>query len=42
MAEADEVLAYLAKTKNRDRFRVIWAGTAAAVAVSIVTGAGLF
>ncbi len=36
------VLAYLAKTENRDRFRVIWAGTAAAVAVSIVTGAGLF
>lgn len=36
------VLAYLAKTENRDQFRVIWAGTAAAVAVSIVTGAGLF
>jgi high-affinity iron transporter len=36
------VLAYLAKTDNRDRFRVIWAGTAAAIAVSIVTGAALF
>ena len=36
------VLAYLAKTDNRDRFRVIWAGTAAAIVVSIVTGAGLF
>jgi high-affinity iron transporter len=36
------VLAYLAKTGNRDRFRVIWAGTAAAVLVSIVTGAALF
>ena len=36
------VLAYLAKTNNRDHFRVIWAGTAAAVAVSIVTGAALF
>jgi len=36
------VLAYLAKTDNRDRFRVIWAGTAAAVLVSMVTGAALF
>jgi high-affinity iron transporter len=36
------VLAYLAKTDNRDRFRVIWAGTAAAILVSIVTGAALF
>jgi len=36
------VLAYLAKTGNRDRFRTIWLGTAAAVAVSIVTGAALF
>lgn len=36
------VLAYLAKTDNRDRFRTIWLGTAAAVAVSIVTGAALF
>jgi high-affinity iron transporter len=36
------VLAYLAKTGNRDRFRVIWAGTAAAVLISIVTGAALF
>ena len=36
------VLAYLAKTDNRDRFRVIWAGTAAAVLVSIVSGAALF
>ena len=36
------VLAYLAKTDNREHFRVIWAGTAAAVAVSILTGAALF
>src|SRR5918992_975656 len=36
------VLAYLAKTENRSYFRVIWAGTAAAVAVSVVTGAALF
>ena len=36
------VLAYLAKTENRRHFKVIWAGTAAAVAVSIVTGAALF
>lgn len=36
------VLAYLAKTDNRDRFRTIWAGTAAALLVSIITGAGLF
>jgi high-affinity iron transporter len=36
------VLAYLAKTGNRDAFRVIWAGTAAAVAVSIACGAALF
>jgi len=36
------VLAYLAKTDNRRHFNVIWAGTAAAVAVSMVTGAALF
>jgi len=36
------VLAYLRKTGNRDRFPVIWAGTAAAIAVSIVTGGALF
>src|SRR5918992_117819 len=36
------VLAYLAKTENRSYFRVIWAGTAAAVALSIMTGAALF
>ncbi|MEX0817881.1 MAG: iron uptake transporter permease EfeU [Gaiellales bacterium] len=36
------VLAYLAKTENRSYFRVIWAGTAAAVALSIFTGAALF
>ena len=36
------VLAYLARTGSRDRFRVIWAGTAAALAVSAVTGAALF
>jgi high-affinity iron transporter len=36
------VLAYLAKTDNRASFRVIWAGTAAAVALSIMLGAALF
>ena len=36
------VLAYLAKTENRNHFRVIWAGTAAAVALSILAGAALF
>ncbi|MGH2995997.1 MAG: iron uptake transporter permease EfeU [Gaiellaceae bacterium] len=36
------VLAYLAKTENRDSFRVIWAGAAAAVAASIASGAALF
>ncbi len=36
------VLAYLAKTDNRRHFNTIWLGTAAAVAVSIVTGAALF
>jgi high-affinity iron transporter len=36
------VLAYLAKTENRSYFRVIWAGTAAAVVISIMTGAALF
>ncbi len=36
------MLAYLAKTDNRRHFNVIWAGTAAAVGVSIVTGAALF
>ncbi|MBA2614695.1 MAG: FTR1 family protein [Actinobacteria bacterium] len=36
------VLAYLAKTDNRRHFNTIWLGTAAAVAVSAVTGAALF
>jgi high-affinity iron transporter len=36
------VLGYLAKTENRRYFRIIWLGTAAAVALSIATGAGLF
>src|SRR5687767_9103395 len=36
------VLAYLAKTDNREHMKVIWAGTAAAVLTSIVTGALLF
>ena len=36
------VLAYLAKTDNREHMRVVWAGTAAAIPVSIVTGALLF
>jgi high-affinity iron transporter len=36
------VLAYLAKTENRRYFRIIWLGTAAAVALSIMLGAVLF
>jgi len=36
------VLAYLAKTDNRARFKTIWIGTAAAVLVSIISGAALF
>lgn len=36
------VLAYLSKTENRQHFRTIWIGTAAAVLVSVLTGAGLF
>jgi high-affinity iron transporter len=36
------VLGYLAKTENRMHFRTIWLGTAAAVALSIITGAALF
>jgi high-affinity iron transporter len=36
------VLGYLAKTENRRYFRTIWLGTAAAVVISIATGAGLF
>lgn len=36
------VLGYLKKTEHRSYFRMVWAGTAAAVAVSIALGAGLF
>jgi high-affinity iron transporter len=36
------VLGYLAKTENRSYFRMIWLGTAAAVGLSIITGAALF
>jgi high-affinity iron transporter len=36
------VLGYLAKTENRSYFRLIWFGIAAAVALSIATGAALF
>ena len=36
------VLAYLAKTENRRYFRIIWLGTAAAVALSVMLGAALF
>jgi high-affinity iron transporter len=36
------VLAYLAKTENRRYFRIIWLGTAAAVALSVLLGAALF
>jgi high-affinity iron transporter len=36
------VLGYLAKTENRRYFRTIWLGTAAAVVISLATGAALF
>ena len=36
------VLAFLAKTDNREHMRVVWAGTAAAVLASVITGALLF
>jgi high-affinity iron transporter len=36
------ILAYLARTGNRRHFGVIWAGTAAAVVVSLGVGVGLF
>ena len=36
------VLGYLAKTENRRYFGLIWLGTAAALAVSVATGATLF
>jgi len=36
------VLAYLAKTGNREHMKVIWAGAAAAVLASLLTGALLF
>jgi len=36
------VLAFLAKTDNRERFRTIWLGTAAAVVTSAVAGGALF
>ncbi len=36
------VLGYLAKTENRRYFRYIWLGTAAALALSVATGAALF
>jgi high-affinity iron transporter len=36
------VLAYLAKTGQRDWARTVWLGTAAALVVSIITGAALF
>ena len=36
------VLGYLAKTENRRYFRYIWLGAAAAVALSVATGAALF
>ena len=36
------VLGYLAKTENRQYFGHIWLGTAAAAALSVITGAALF
>jgi high-affinity iron transporter len=36
------VLGYLSKTENQRYFRLIWLGTAAAVAASVATGAALF
>jgi high-affinity iron transporter len=36
------VLAFLARVERAEAYRVVWAGAAAAVAVSVVVGAGLF
>ena len=36
------LLAYISKTENRHWARTVWLGTAAAVVVSIITGAALF
>ncbi len=36
------ILAYLAKTGNRDKSRMVWLGTGLAVVMSIVAGAGIF
>lgn len=36
------VLAFLAKTDRRDRFSVVWWGTGAAVAVSLIAGIGIW
>jgi high-affinity iron transporter len=36
------ILAYLAKTDNRQGFRPVWLGTSLAILVSLITGAGIY
>ena len=36
------ILAYLARTSNRQGFKSIWLGTALAVLVSLVSGGGIY
>lgn len=36
------ILAYLAKTGNREKFSVVWLGTGLAVVMSMIVGAGIF
>lgn len=36
------ILAYLAKTGNRDKFGIVWLGTGLAVVMSLIVGAGIF
>jgi len=36
------ILAYLAKTGNRDKFGIVWLGTGLAIVMSLIVGAGIF
>jgi len=36
------ILAYLAKTDNRDKFAAVWLGAALAMVMSLIVGAGIF
>src|SRR2546421_10907429 len=36
------ILAYLAKTGNRDKFGVVWMGSGLAVLMSVIVGTGIF